>query len=92
MAAIPEVSLDTAVAELILDLEPLPENPGNTRETRGFSVGIQAQIIPTLTSTADHMKDRDAYPNQSISFLVQRPTHDVTHKRNRAATKHSYYR
>jgi len=36
--------------------------------TKGFNVGTQAQMIPTLTSTALHMKDIEAYHAKSISL------------------------
>lgn len=35
---------------------------GSRRATSGLMVGTQPQIINTLTSTADHMKDSEAYP------------------------------
>ena len=34
-------------------------------ETSGFRVGIQAHMMPTLTSITDHMNDSDAYPIKS---------------------------
>jgi hypothetical protein len=45
---------------------------GSMRETRGFRLGTQAQIIPTLTSTADHMNDNEAYPDDVNLNLQER--------------------
>src|SRR5436853_720367 len=39
---------------------------GNIRVINGFRVGMQAHMIPTLTSTADHIKDKDAYHAKSF--------------------------
>jgi hypothetical protein len=38
---------------------------GTILDTKGFSEGTQAQMIPTWTSIADHMNDSDAYHEKS---------------------------
>ena len=45
---------------------PVPRSKrGDMRETSGFRVGMQAHMMPTLTSIADHMNDSEAYPRNS---------------------------
>ena len=51
-----------------------PSQRGSKKLTNGFRVGMQAQMIPTLTSTADHMKDKDAYPVESAPDRPRRDT------------------
>lgn len=46
---------------------------GTRRVTSGLRLGTQPQIIETLTSTTDHMKESDAYPAKIM--LVQVATH-----------------
>lgn len=42
-------------------------NFGMRRATRGFRLGTHAHMTDTLTSTTDHMNERDAYPRCAVS-------------------------
>lgn len=46
-----------------------PSNFGKTLATKGLTPGTHATMTPTCTSTADHMKDKDAIQEYSYSAL-----------------------
>jgi hypothetical protein len=64
---IPSSSSGTLIASAISDVLGVsdsflvpPRNPGITRMTKGFKTNTQQHINPTLTSTADHMRENEA--------------------------------
>ena len=62
--ALPKASF-SRVYELVCVLSGSAIMMGRILMIRGFRVGMQAQVIPTCTSTADHRKASDAFHGKS---------------------------